>query len=113
MKVSNEPIRELHRVARGGIGDAGLYKKSDSDIIERYPNGSVRVRFTPFSACDAPRSVNELTNRWERCLDERWIHPLIALGAFSLDFLCVHPFRDGNGRCRPFVRCLESSRSQS
>ena len=36
--------------------------------------------------------------QWHDCLRERWVHPLIALAAWNLDFLCVHPFRDGNGR---------------
>jgi hypothetical protein len=44
---------------------------------------------------------------WRRCLDERWVHPLIALAAFNLDFLCIHPFRDGNGRLPPAVAAPE------
>ncbi len=107
MKVSNQTVRKLHRVARGGIGDAGRYKQKDSDIIERYPNGAVRVRFTPVSAVDTPRAMNELIELWTRCLDERWIHPLIGLAAFSLDFLSVHPFRDGNGRTSRPVLLLQ------
>jgi Fic family protein len=107
MKISNKTIRELHRVARGGVGDAGRYKKKDSDIIERFPNGSVRVRFSPVSAAGTPRVMNELLELWKRCLDERWIHPLIALGAFSLDFLSIHPFRDGNGRTSRLLFLLQ------
>jgi Fic family protein len=103
-------MRELHRLTKGGVGDAGQYKKADSDIIERYPNGSVRVRFTPVSATETLHSMDELTNRWERCVGERWIHPLIALGAFSLDFLCVHPFRDGNGRVSRLLLLLQCYR---
>ncbi len=107
MKVSNQTVRKLHRVARGGIGDAGRYKQKDSDIIERVPNGTVRVRFTPVSAADTRRVMNELIELWARCLDERWIHPLIALAAFSLDFLSVHPFRDGNGRTSRLLLLLQ------
>ena len=107
MKISNQTVRELHRVARGGIGDAGRYKQTDSDIIERFPNGTVRVRFTPVSAADTSRVMNELVELWARCLDERWIHPLIALAAFSLDFLSVHPFRDGNGRTSRLLLLLQ------
>ena len=107
MKVSNQTVRKLHRVARGGIGDAGRYKQKDSDIIERYSNGTVRVRFTSVSAVDTPRAMNELIELWARCLDERWIHPLIALAPFSLDFLSVHPFRDGNGRTSRLLLLLQ------
>jgi Fic family protein len=106
--VSIETIRELHRIARAGIGDAGEFKTKDSDIIDRYSNGSVRVRFRPVSASEAPRFMVELVERWARCLKESWVHPLIALGAFSLDFLCVHPFRDGNGRASRLLLVLQS-----
>ncbi len=44
----------------------------------------------------------------DRCLAETWVHPLIALGAFSLDFLCIHPFRDGNGRVSRLLLLLQS-----
>jgi Fic family protein len=106
--VSVETIRELHRIARAGIGDAGDFKTRDSDIIERYANGTVRVRFRPVSASETPRFMNELVERWSRCLKESWVHPLIALGAFSLDFLCVHPFRDGNGRVSRLLLLLQT-----
>jgi len=36
--------------------------------------------------------------KWNQCLRERWVHPLIAMAASNLDFLCIHPFRDRNGR---------------
>lgn len=107
LKVTDQTIRDLHRLARGAVGDAGQHKKTDSDIIERYPNGSVRVRFKPVSAAETPRSLDSLLDQWNRCVEERWIHPLIALGAFSLDFLCIHPFRDGNGRVSRLLLLLQ------
>lgn len=45
---------------------------------------------------------------WRACLDERWVPPLIALAAFNLDFLCIHPFRDGNGRVSRLLWLLQS-----
>jgi Fic family protein len=47
---------------------------------------------------------------WQRCLDEAWVHPLIALAAFNLDFLCIHPFRDGNGRVSRLLWLLQCHR---
>ncbi len=41
------------------------------------------------------------------CLRERWVHPLVALAAFNLDFLCIHPFRDGNGRVSRLLLLLQ------
>jgi Fic family protein len=107
-RISTSTIRELHRIARAGMGDAGEFKTRDSDIIERYANGSVRVRFRPVAATDTPKFMDALIEGWNRCLGERWVHPLIGLGAFSLDFLCVHPFRDGNGRVSRPILLLQS-----
>lgn len=108
LPVSEQTIKELHRLARGRIGDAGHYKEKDSDIIEKYPDGRVRVRFKTVPASQTPASMRALVELWRDCLRERWVHPLIALAAFNLDFLCIHPFRDGNGRVSrllPLLQC--------
>jgi Fic family protein len=73
LEVSDETIKKLHRVARAEIGDAGEYKERDSDIIERYPNGAVRVRFRTVPASQAAQAMGELVERWNRCLRERWM----------------------------------------
>ena len=105
--MSEDTVRELHRLARGEIWDAGKYKEKDGDIIERYPDGTERVRFKTVSAAQTPDSMRQLIERWDDCLKERWVHPLIALAAFNLDFLCVHPFRDGNGRASRLLLLLQ------
>ena len=108
LPVSEETIKRLHRLARGGIGDAGQYKSQDSDIIERLPDGRSRVRFKTVQAARTNDSMREIVGLWQDCLRERWVHPLIALAAFNLDFLCIHPFRDGNGRASrllPLLQC--------
>jgi Fic family protein len=107
LPVSEATIRELHRLTRGEIWDAGKYKEKDGDIIERHPDGSERVRFRTLSVIDTPARIAELVGDWQRCLDERWVHPLIALAAFNLDFLCIHPFRDGNGRVSRLLMLLQ------
>src|SRR5256885_12187934 len=45
---------------------------------------------------------------WDRCLKEKWVPPSVALAAFNLDFLCIHPFRDGNGRASRLSLLLQS-----
>lgn len=107
LKVSENIIRELHRMTRGGIGDAGQYKSRESDIIEHYPDGRIRVRFKTVPANETPRYMKLLVKAWRDCIKERWVHPLIALAAFNLDFLCVHPFRDGNGRVSRLLMLLQ------
>jgi len=53
--------------------------------------------------------MKELADLWGRCLRERWVHPLIAMAAFNLDFLCIHPFRDGNGRVSRLILLLHAT----
>ena len=98
LPVAEETIRQLHSLSRGGIGDAGEYKQTENDIIEVFTDGRREVRFRPVRAADVPACMGELVQRWREVLKNRTVQPLIALGAFNLDFLCIHPFRDGNGR---------------
>src|SRR3990170_3338609 len=107
LPVSETTIKKLHRLTRGDIWDAGKYKDKDSDIIEKYPDGRERVRFKAVSAAETEAFMLELLELWNGSLRERWVHPLIALAAFNLDFLCVHPFRDGNGRVSRLLLLLQ------
>jgi Fic family protein len=109
LSISNETIRRLHAMTRGQIWDAGRYKDKDGDIIEqRYPDGRERVRFRTVPAKETPAAMAQLVGDWQACLEERWFPPLIALAAFNLDFLCIHPFRDGNGRVSRLLWLLQS-----
>jgi len=107
LPVSEKTIRELHRLARGEIWDAGKYKEKDSDIIERFADGSQRIRFKTVPAAHTGEAMSKLVAGWKDCLRERWVHPLIALAASNLDFLCIHPFRDGNGRASRLLLLLQ------
>jgi Fic family protein len=105
--VSEKTILQLHRISRANIGDAGKYKKKDSDIIEKLSDGRVRVRFRTVSARKTPAAMRALINSWDDSVDERVIHPAIAMAAMNLDFLCIHPFRDGNGRVSRLLLLLQ------
>ncbi|MEK6775751.1 MAG: Fic family protein [bacterium] len=107
LSVSEDTIKQLHKLTRGKIGDAGRYKAKDGDIIEKYPDGRERVRFKTVTAARTPAVIKELIVLWEECLSERQVHPLIAMAAFNLDFLCIHPFRDGNGRVSRLLLLLQ------
>lgn len=106
--VTEASIKRLHAMARGQIWDAGGYKEKDGDIIERYPDGRERVRFKTVPAADTPRHMAALVSDWDAGLDQRWAPPLLLLAAFNLDFLCIHPFRDGNGRVSRLLWLLQS-----
>jgi Fic family protein len=105
--ISEETILTLHRTIRGDIWDAGEYEQKNGDIIEKYPDGRERVRFKTVEASRTPEAIGQLIKMWNDCLYEKWVHPLIALAAFNLDFLCIHPFRDGNGRVSRLLLLLQ------
>ena len=108
LRVSEKTIRELHRLSRGKLGDAGSYRKGESEIIEVQPNGRRRVRFKAVDPHKVRPSIAEMVTLWHRCVTERWVHPLVGLAASNLDFLCIHPFRDGNGRVSRLLWRLQS-----
>ena len=107
LPVSEETIRKLHGLSKGGIWDSGRYKEKDGDIIEKYPDGRERIRFRTVPAVRTPEFMRTLTEMWAMSLAERWVHPLIVLAASNLDFLCIHPFRDGNGRLSRLLLLLQ------
>ena len=98
VRVTEESILQLHRLSRGNVWDAGKYKDKPVDIIERVPGGGERIRFRSVSPAETPDFTRRLVALWQDQSREREVSPLIVLAAFNLDFLCIHPFRDGNGR---------------
>jgi len=92
-------IQRLHALAQGGFsGDAGAWKQRDNEIIEILPNGEKKVRFVPTPAKDTPKAVAALCLSYREIGDEQRLPPLLVVATFVLDLLCIHPFRDGNGR---------------
>lgn len=105
--VSEKTILTLHRMSRGEMWDAGRYKSKNVDIIEKLPGGRERVRFKTVDAAKTPAAMKALVECWQETLKAKTVHPLIALAAFNLDFLCIHPFRDGNGRVSRLLLLLQ------
>ncbi len=93
-------VEQLHgRLYRyAGDRDAGHFKRLDNKVSERMPDGSVVDRFTPVSAADTPRAMNDLHARFADARAAGIYHPLLLAAAYVLDFTVIHPFRDGNGR---------------
>jgi len=105
--ITEETVLTLHQMARGEIWDAGRYKEKDGAIIEKFSDGRERVRFTPVAAALTPGAMRDLLQYWEEAIRTRAVHSLVALAAFNLDFLCIHPFRDGNGRVSRLLLLLQ------
>lgn len=98
LPVSEETILAIHKTTRGQIWDAGQYKDKPVDIIEKTPDGRTRIRFRSVQPDQTPEFTRQLCAMWRDQFRDRKVSPLIVLAAFNLDFLCIHPFRDGNGR---------------
>lgn len=79
-------------------GQGGSFKLDDNVVTESHPDGTRPIRFIPVSARETPFFMNELIVRTEVALAAGTHHPLLVVAAFALDFLCIHPFADGNGR---------------
>jgi Fic family protein len=107
LPVTEEACRKLHLLTRGEIWDAGKYKEKDSDIIEKRMDGTSSIRFKTVAAKQTPKAMQQLHTAWEDAVKEKGMHRIITLAAYNLDFLCIHPFRDGNGRVSRLLMLLQ------
>jgi Fic family protein len=99
VSVTPMVIQRLHAFAQGGFsGDAGEWKKRENQIIEILPGGERKVRFTPTSPRDTAKTMESLCQNYRRALTDERVPPLLVIATFVFDLLCIHPFRDGNGR---------------
>jgi Fic family protein len=100
-------VLRLHQLCRGEIWDAGQYKSRDGDIIEQYPDGRSRLRFRTVPAAETQAQMDGLFDLGARCMREAGLPALLVVAAINLDFLCIHPFRDGNGRVSRLLFLLQ------
>lgn len=97
---------QLHRDLYKFLGntEGGIFKNSDNIIRETDTDGNERVRFRPVPAWETAASVDELCKAFLEAKNE--VDPLLLNGMFILDFLCIHPFNDGNGRMSRLLTLL-------
>ncbi len=98
LELSKDVIRKLHSLTRPSIWDSGRFREKDCEIIQTYADGSSRVRFKAVSPDRIDGMINGAIDAYDSVIADGRIPPLVALAVFNLDFLCIHPFRDGNGR---------------
>ena len=105
--ISPETCLRLHALAQGGTtGDAGQWKITPNDIIEISPDGRREVRFRPVAPALVPKAMEELCLAYRDAIEQLKITPLLSIAGLILDFLCIHPFRDGNGRVSRLLTLL-------
>lgn len=106
LDISPETILELHRLSHAETDDAGEWKKKDNEIIRKNPDGTLDVIFKPVSAAFTPGAIKQLCLAYEHSIDQLKYPSLYAVACLILDFLCIHPFRDGNGRVSRLLKLL-------
>jgi Fic family protein len=108
MPLTTNVLLQLHGMLFRYLPDqGGRWKPTDNEIVERDGDGRiVRVRFTPTSAAATPHAMELLVNDYRRAHDNREADPLVLVPLAVLDMLCVHPFRDGNGRIARLLTLL-------
>lgn len=101
-------IQQLHRdlYKFQGPNAGGKYKNADNVIAEVDGSGNKRVRFQPVQAWETSEAVNALCEAYEKAIMDEKIDALILIPMFVLDFLCIHPFNDGNGRMSRLLTLL-------
>ncbi len=105
-------ILQLHRDLYKYSGlDGGHYKVGDNAITELLPSGERIIRFQPAAAWETPEYMNALCDAWLKATWDGAIDPLLIMPSFILDFLCIHPFSDGNGRMSRLLTLLLLYRS--
>lgn len=96
--------RDLYSFQPSGIG--GHWKNSDNLIAEKGPDGQNHVRFKPVSALETPDAMERLCHAFDGAIRQGTHDPLLLSALFVFDFLCVHPFNDGNGRMSRLLTLL-------
>ncbi|MCH5172336.1 MAG: Fic family protein [Erysipelotrichales bacterium] len=101
-------ILHLHEIilSVAGYNFGGKYKPDDNVILEVDNDGNRRIRFRPTPASDTPKAMEQLELAYFEARNDSNINQLLLIPCVILDFLCIHPFRDGNGRMSRLLSLL-------
>ena len=101
-------ILQLHRdlYKFSGMSIGGSFKNSDNVIAEELPDGTKRVRFQPVPAWETTEAMDALCAALSEAIADPELDALLLIPLFVLDFLCIHPFNDGNGRMSRLLTLL-------
>lgn len=108
MDFRENEILRLHEIMMSVVGYefGGQYKTDDNVILEIDADGNRRIRFKPTPASETPKAMEQLELAYLEARSNANINQLLLIPCVILDFLCIHPFRDGNGRMSRLLSLL-------
>ncbi len=111
--ITRNYILQLHKIMYSYMNNpmAGQTKNVQNYISASYPDGHTKILFTPPAPYETPEALDRICEEYNRVIGNYEIEPLIAIPVFIHDFLCIHPFNDGNGRMSRLLTTLLLYRS--
>ena len=106
--ISQRYILQLHKILYSHMNNpmAGKTKSVQNYISATYPDGHVETLFTPLAPYETPEALDKICEEYNRVIGNMEVEPLIIVPIFIHDFLCIHPFNDGNGRMSRLLTTL-------
>ena len=106
--ISRNYILQMHKILYSHMNNplAGKTKNVQNYISATYPDGHSEVLFTPLSPFETPGALDRICDEYNRVIGNSEVEPIIMIPIFIHDFLCIHPFNDGNGRLSRLLTTL-------
>ena len=106
--ISQNYILQLHKILYSHMNNpmGGRTKSVQNYISATYPDGHVETLFTPLSPFETPEALDKICEEYNRVIENMEVEPLIIIPIFIHDFLCIHPFNEGNGRISRLLTTL-------
>ena len=106
--ITQNYILQLHKILYSHMNNpmAGRTKNVQNYISATYPDGHTETLFTPMAPYETPEALDRICEEYNRVIGNMEVEPLIAIPVFIHDFLCIHPFNDGNGRMSRLLTTL-------
>ena len=106
--ITQNYILQLHKLLYSHMDNplAGRTKNVQNYISVTYADGRVETLFTPLAPYETPEALKKICQEYNRVIGNMELEPLIAIPVFIHDFLCIHPFNDGNGRMSRLLTTL-------
>jgi Fic family protein len=106
--ITRNYILQLHKILYSHMNNpmAGRTKSVQNFISATYPDGHTETLFTPLAPYETPEALDQICQEYNRVIGNLEVEPLIAIPIFIHDFLCIHPFNDGNGRMSRLLTTL-------